>query len=153
MTVLSLFDGLSGGRIALQRANIGVTRYYSSEIDKYAIKIADKNHPQDSAYRLGDVTKWREWDIDWSSIDLLLAGFPCQAWSLAGQQGGDSDPRGALMHDLIAIWRHIESLNPLVPSARCRAASFLRRSSQGTHLNSACPASFRWSVEFLQTPQ
>lgn len=112
MTVLSLFDGLSGGRIALQRANIGVTRYYSSEIDKYAIKIADKNHPQDSAYRLGDVTKWREWDIDWSSIDLLLAGFPCVSWSTAGKQGGDSDPRGALMHDLIAIWRHIESLNP-----------------------------------------
>lgn len=112
MTVLSLFDGLSGGRVALERAQIEVTRYYSSEIDKYAIQIADKNYPQDTGFRLGDMTKWRTWDIDWASIDLLTAGFPCQSWSTAGKQDGDNDPRGALVHELIAIWEHIRSLNP-----------------------------------------
>ena len=53
------------------------------------------------------MTKWREWDLDLGDIDLLLAGFPCQAWSMAGKQAGDDDPRGALVHDLIAIWQEI----------------------------------------------
>ncbi|GLI57763.1 hypothetical protein PM10SUCC1_32770 [Propionigenium maris DSM 9537] len=74
MKVLSLFDGKSCGRIALERAGIPVKRYYSSEIDLYAIQVADKNWPQDTPYRLGDVTKWREWDINWGSIDLVIGG-------------------------------------------------------------------------------
>lgn len=58
LVVVSLFDGLSGGRIALSRVpHLNVLRYYSSEVDKYAIKVADKNYPQDTPYRLGDVTK------------------------------------------------------------------------------------------------
>ena len=55
--VISLFDGLSGGRLALKDTNLTILRYYSSEIDKYAIEIANKNFPEDSPYRLGDVTK------------------------------------------------------------------------------------------------
>lgn len=108
--VLSLFDGMSCGRIALERAGVEVGKYYSSEIDKYAVTVSSRNYPD--IIQLGDVTKWREWDIDFSSIGLLLAGFPCQAWSMAGKQKGDSDPRGALVHDLIDIWNEIKKHNP-----------------------------------------
>ena len=94
MNVLSLFDGLSCGQIALERAGINVRKYYASELDKYAIKVTQANYPD--TIQLGDVTKWREWDIDWASIDLVGAGFPCQSWSVAGQQLGDKDERGML---------------------------------------------------------
>lgn len=104
MKVLSVFDGISCGRLALERAEVPVTEYYASEIDKYAIKVTQSNHPD--TIQLGDMTKWREWDLP--KIDILIAGFPCQAWSLAGKQGGDSDPRGALVHDLIDIWKHFK---------------------------------------------
>ena len=58
IVVISLFDGLSGARVALDRVNgLKVLRYYSSEIDKYAIKIANKNYPQDDKYRIGSVTE------------------------------------------------------------------------------------------------
>ncbi len=110
MKVLSLFDGLAGCRAALERAGVPVEEYYSSEIDKYAMRVARHNYPD--IIEMGDMTKWRDWDIDFGSIDLLTAGFPCQAWSTAGKQQGDSDPRGALVHDLIDIWKHITALNP-----------------------------------------
>jgi len=105
INVLSLFNGMSFGAMALETCGIEVDNYYSSEIDKYANQATKALYPD--IIQLGDVTKWREWDIDWSSIDLLLAGFPCQAWSMAGKQEGDNDPRGALVHDLIDIWIHI----------------------------------------------
>jgi site-specific DNA-cytosine methylase len=110
--VLSLFDGMSCGMIALERAGIEVGEYYSSEIDKYAMKVSAKNYPD--IVQLGGVTKWREWDFDFSNVDLLLAGFPCQAWSIAGKQKGDNDPRGALVHDLISIWHECKTYNPNV---------------------------------------
>lgn len=84
--VLSLFDGISAGRLALQRASINVDKYYRSEIDKYATQVAMHHFPND--IQLGDVTKWREWDIDWSSIDMLIGGSPCQGFSFAGKQAG-----------------------------------------------------------------
>ena len=68
INVLSLFDGLAGARIALDQLNISC-KYYSSEIDKYAIKVAMANYPD--IIQLGDMTKWREWNIDFSKIDLL----------------------------------------------------------------------------------
>lgn len=105
MNVLSLFDGMSCGQMALDRAGVTVDKYYASEIDKYAITIAMQHYPD--TIQLGDVTKYNEWDIDFSSIDLLCAGFPCQAWSVAGKQRGDTDPRGQLVYDLIAIWEKI----------------------------------------------
>lgn len=112
MNVLSLFDGLSCGRIALERAGIEVNNYYSSEIDKYAIQIANKNYPQDSDKRLGDVTKWQDWNIDWSSIDLVTGGFPCQAWSVAGKQRGDKDERGMLFWTMLDIMKKVLEHNP-----------------------------------------
>lgn len=74
MNVLSLFDGISCGRIALERAGIEVNKYYSSEIDKYAIKIADKNYPDN--IKLGNVTKVN--GNQFKDIDLLIGGSPCQ---------------------------------------------------------------------------
>ena len=110
ITVLSLFNGMSCAYMALQNAGIPIDKYYSSEIDKYAIAESQENFPD--IIQLGDVTKWEEWNIDWSSIDLLLAGFPCQSWSVAGKQGGITDPRGMLFHTMIDIFNHIKSVNP-----------------------------------------
>ena len=86
INVLSCFDGISAGRLALQRAEIEVGTYYRSEVDKYADKVAMHHFPND--IQLGDVTKWREWNIDWSSIDMLIGGSPCQGFSFAGKQAG-----------------------------------------------------------------
>ena len=77
MNALSLFDGMSCGRIALDRAGISVTSYYASEIDKYAIQVAKKNWP--GTVHLGDVrdVMWPE-TFEGQRIDLLLGGSPCQ---------------------------------------------------------------------------
>jgi len=75
MNVLSLFDGISCGRIALERAGVHVDKYFASEIDKNAIKVSEYNYPD--IIRLGDVTRWQEWNINWKSVDLVLAGSPC----------------------------------------------------------------------------
>ena len=112
MNVLSLFDGMSCGRVALERAGIKVDNYYSSEIDKYAIQIANKNYPQDEVNRLGDVTKWQNWNINWSNIDLVTGGFPCQAWSIAGKQQGDRDERGMLFWTMLDIMKKVLEYNP-----------------------------------------
>ncbi|OCG31107.1 hypothetical protein A9G34_04185 [Gilliamella sp. Choc4-2] len=80
MYILSLFDGISCGRVALDRAKIPVTCYYASEIDKFAIQVSQKNYPD--IIRLGDVTNWRTWDIDWTKIDLVLAGSRAKPFHL-----------------------------------------------------------------------
>ena len=110
MNVLSLFDGMSCGRIALERAGIEVNKYYASELDKYAIKVTQANWPE--TIQLGDVTKWLEWDIDWSSIDLLIGGSPCQGFSFAGKQLAFDDPRSKLFFVYVDILNHIKSVNP-----------------------------------------
>ena len=112
INVLSCFDGMSCGRIALERAGIEVDNYYSSEIDRYAIQVANKNYPQDEDKRLGDVTKWQDWNIDWSNIDLVTGGFPCQAWSVAGKQLGDKDERGMLFWTMLDIMKKVLEYNP-----------------------------------------
>lgn len=110
MNVLSLFDGKSSGYTALEMIGITPTNYYSSEIDKYAIQVSNAIHP--NQIRLGDVTKWREWDIDWGSIDLILGGFPCQAWSMTGKQLGDKDERGMLFWVMLDIMKEVRKHNP-----------------------------------------
>lgn len=108
--VLSLFNGISGLHLALDRAGLSFGTVYYSEIDKYANTVTQHHYPQDVA--LGDVTKWREWNIDWSSIDLVGAGFPCQAWSVAGNQLGDKDERGMLFWTTLEIIAHVLKHNP-----------------------------------------
>jgi site-specific DNA-cytosine methylase len=85
MIVLSLFDGISCGRFCLDRLREPVV-YYASEINEPAQFVSKNNYPD--IIRLGDVTNWRQWPLDWSSIDLLIAGSPCQGFSSAGKAGG-----------------------------------------------------------------
>lgn len=110
MKILSLFNGISALHLACDRAGIQVDTCYYAEIDKYANKVTEKHYPNDIA--LGDVTKWREWDIDWSEIGLVGAGFPCQAWSVAGKQLGDKDERGMLFWTTLEIVAHVLKHNP-----------------------------------------
>lgn len=112
MNVLSLFDGISCGMVALERAGISVDTYYASEIEPNAIKVSQKNYP--NIIQLGDVTKWREWDIDWSSIDLLIGGSPCQGFSSSGKGLNFEDPRSKLFFEYVNILNHIKQFNPKV---------------------------------------
>lgn len=104
MIVLSLFDGMSCGREALKRAGVKVTKYYASEIDKHAITVAKKNHPD--IEHLGDVNDWREWDIE--KPDLIIGGSPCQGFSFAGEQLAFDDPRSALFFTMMDIIDHYQ---------------------------------------------
>jgi DNA (cytosine-5)-methyltransferase 3A len=86
MKVLSLFDGMSCGQLALKKAGIKVDQYYASEIDKFAIKVTMANFP--NTIQLGDVTKVNTKDL--TGIDLLIGGSPCQSFSFAGKRKGMS---------------------------------------------------------------
>ena len=109
-SVLSLFDGISCGMIALERAGIEIDNYYSSEIDEQAISISKKNYP--NINRLGTVEKWKEWNIDWSKIDLLIGGSPCQGFSSSGKGLNFEDPRSKLFFVFSDILNHIKTFNP-----------------------------------------
>ena len=110
MKVLSLFDGMSCGRIALDQLGIPVEKYYASEIDKYAMKVSEANYPD--IIQVGDILNWKNWDIDFKSIDLVSGGFPCQSWSLAGKQLGDKDERGMMFWVMLEIMQKVMENNP-----------------------------------------
>lgn len=106
MRVLSLFDGISCGRVALERAGIPVEVYYASEIDKYAIQITQKNYPD--TIQLGDIN-----NIDFSQftgkIDLIMGGSPCQDLSIAGKRKGLAGDRSGLFYKFVEA---IEVIKP-----------------------------------------
>ena len=105
MNVLSLFDGMSCGRIALDRLGIKVDNYYASEIDKYAMKVSEANYPD--IIQVGDIT-----ELDLSTlpkIDLIMGGSPCQGFSFAGKQLAFDDPRSALFFEFV---RCVKELKP-----------------------------------------
>ena len=108
--VLSLFDGISGTQVALDSLGVKVGKYYASEIDKFPISITQKNYP--NTIQLGSVTDWQDWDIDWSSIDLVVGGFPCQSWSVAGLGLGDKDKRGMLFWTMLDVMKKVLANNP-----------------------------------------
>ena len=112
MRVLSLFNGMNTGRQALENVGIKVDKYYSSEIKPYAIELTQHHFPD--TIQVGDVTKWREWDIDWKSIDLVLSGSPCQDLSAAGKRAGINGKKSSLFFVFVEILEHIKSLNPNV---------------------------------------
>jgi DNA (cytosine-5)-methyltransferase 3A len=87
MNVFSAFDGHSGGRIALDVLGIKPTKYYASEVDKYAEKLSECCYPGEID-RMGSIMNWREWLIDWATIDLFIGGSPCQGFSMAGKMAG-----------------------------------------------------------------
>lgn len=112
INVLSLFDGMSCGRIALERAGIPVNNYYASEIDKYAMKVSAANYPD--IIQLGSVTELK--NIDWNNpkIDLLIGGSPCQGFSFAGKQLNFEDPRSKLFFEFVRVLEEIRLINPNV---------------------------------------
>jgi len=108
MNVLSLFDGMSCGQIALNRANIPYNNYYAAEIDKYAMQITKKNYP--NTINLGDATQIKGDSLP--KIDLLIGGSPCQSFSFAGKQLNFEDSRGKLFFEYVRILNEIRETNP-----------------------------------------
>lgn len=98
-SVLSLFDGMSCGQIALNRVGIEYDNYFASEIDKHAIKVTQANYP--NTIQLGDVTKVKASDLP--KIDLLIGGSPCQGFSFAGKGLNFEDPRSKLFFEFVRL--------------------------------------------------
>ena len=113
MNVLSLFDGMSCGQIALKKLGIPVKNYFASEIDKFAIKVAKANFPD--MIHLGDVQNVKtsgqhlldEFDCG-HKIDLLIGGSPCQGFSFAGKQLNFDDPRSQLFFEYIRLLKALK---------------------------------------------
>ena len=127
MIVLSLFDGMSCGRVALERASILVTKYYASEIDKYAIKISKKNYPD--IIQLADINNWHNgiWRfIDSNCVaqtetpDLIIGGSPCQGFSFAGKQLAFDDPRSKLFFKFVEIVNYYKPKYFLLENVRMK---------------------------------
>jgi len=110
INVLSLFNGMSTGHTALDNKGIKVNNYYSSELKPHAIELTQFHYPD--TIQLGDVNNWKEWDIDWKSIDLLLSGSPCKDLSIAGKRKGINGSNSGLFWKFIEIYEHIKNLNP-----------------------------------------
>ena len=104
--VLSCFDGISGARVALERAGFKIEKYYSSEIDKHAIQIAQKNYPD--TIQVGDITKLK--GKDFKDIDLIVGGFPCQDLSIAKKnRQGLQGERSSLFWEFVRL---VEEIKP-----------------------------------------
>ncbi len=116
MKVLSLFDGMSCGQIALSKLGVKVDKYYASEIDKYAIQITQKNFPD--TVQLGDICELDP--KDFKDVDLILAGSPCQGFSFAGKQLAFDDPRSALFFEFIRLLKEIKPKYFLLENVRMK---------------------------------
>lgn len=114
MNILSLFDGISCGQIALERACIKIDNYYSSEIDNNAIKVTQYNYP--NTIQIGDVTKikykdnklYTEKGIYENKIDLLIGGSPCQGFSNAGKMLNFKDERSMLFFEYVRLLNEVK---------------------------------------------
>lgn len=104
MRVLSLFDGISCGQVALERAGIEIDKYYASEIEPSAIEITMNNYPD--TIQVGDIAKLKGKDFE--DIDLLIGGSPCQGFSSAGKGLNFADPRSVLFFEYVRILREIK---------------------------------------------
>ena len=105
MNVLSLFDGMSCGQIALDKLGVKVNNYFASEIDKYAMQVTKHNYP--NTKHIGDVTKVKGAELP--KIDLLIGGSPCQGFSFAGKQLNFGDPRSKLFFEFVRL---LKETNP-----------------------------------------
>ena len=103
MKILSLFDGISCGRVALERAGIPVEVYYASEIDKYATQISQKNYPD--IIRLGDVCKITKEMV--GEVDMIIGGSPCQSFSNAGNRTGFEGKSG-LFYEFVRLVNEVK---------------------------------------------
>jgi site-specific DNA-cytosine methylase len=112
INVVSLFNGMGTLRQAFHNLGIKVNNYYSSEIKTYAIKLQQHHFPD--VIQVGDIRNWREWDIDWSSIDFIGSGSPCQDLSSIGKGAGLNGDKSSLFFTFVEILNYCKSLNPNV---------------------------------------
>ena len=117
--VLSLFDGMSCGQIALNRTGISYSKYYASEIDKHAIKVTQHNYPD--TIQLGSVTEIKGTDLP--QIDLLIGGSPCQGFSFAGKQLNFDDPRSKLFFEFVRLLEETKPKYFLLENVRMKKES------------------------------
>jgi len=128
MNVLSLFDGMSCGQIALEKLGIPVKNYFAAEIDKYAIKVAQDNYPD--MVHLGDVQNIKtsgthlmdEFDCG-HKIDLLIGGSPCQGFSFAGKQLNFDDPRSQLFFEYVRLLKELKPKYFLMENVKMKKES------------------------------
>ena len=134
MNVLSLFDGMSCGQIALQKSGFQVDNYFASEIDKYAIKVAKANYPD--MVHLGDVTGVETYGgklaipynkhgltKQYAKIDLLIGGSPCQGFSFAGKQLNFDDPRSKLFWEFVRLLKELRPKYFLLENVKMKQQS------------------------------
>jgi DNA-cytosine methyltransferase len=112
MNVISLFNGMGTLRQAFHDMGIDVKKYYSSEIKPYAIELQQHHFPD--VIQVGDINNWKEWDIDWKTIDFIGSGSPCQDLSLSGKRAGINGSRSSLFFTFVEILEHVKKLNPNV---------------------------------------
>ena len=105
MNILSLFDGISCGQVALERIGAKIDNYYAYEIDKYAIQVTQKNYPH--TIQCGDVTK-ADFTQYKGKIDILMGGSPCQGFSFAGKQLNFEDARSKLFFEFVRALKECE---------------------------------------------
>lgn len=126
INVLSLFDGMSCGKIALERAGVKVNNYFASEIDKHAIAVTKHNYP--NTIHVGDVTKLKSSSLP--KIDLLIGGSPCQSISNLGDRSGlygksalffewlrlkeETNPKYFLLENVVGNKKSIQQITDLV---------------------------------------
>jgi DNA-cytosine methyltransferase len=125
INVLSLFDGMSCGRIALNKLDIPC-KYYASEIDKYAIKVSQANYPD--TIQLGDVTQvyWKDKKLHkhlQPKIDLLIGGSPCQGFSFAGKHLNFEDKRSKLFFEYVRLLNEVKPKYFLLENVRMKKES------------------------------
>lgn len=116
INVLSLFDGMSCGQLALSRAGIKVDNYYASEINKYAIKVTQKNFP--NTIQLGCVKGVSSDGLE--KIDLLIGGSPCQGFSFAGKRLNFADKRSKLFFEYVRILKEVKPTYFLLENNRMK---------------------------------
>ena len=139
MNVLSLFDGMSCGQIALEKLGIPVKNYFAAEIDKYAIQVAKSNYPD--MVHLGDVkeiwvshsyegaigstpcTTGIEHEGETHKIDLLIGGSPCQGFSFAGKQLNFDDPRSQLFFEYVRLLKALKPKYFLMENVKMKKES------------------------------
>ena len=114
MKVLSLFDGISCGQLALKKAGVPVSEYYASEIDTHAIAITQKNFP--NTVQIGNVLDVK----DFGKVDLLIGGSPCQGLSIAGKKLNFEDPRSKLFFEYVRILKETKPKYFLLENVRMK---------------------------------
>lgn len=127
LRILSLFDGIACGFVALKRAGFKVDKYFASEVDKNAIAVAEYNH-LDQITQLGDVLHvkrnmpsapyLRDIKHTLDNIDLMIGGSPCQGFSIAGKKLNFADPRSALFFEFVRLLKEIKPKYFLLENVR-----------------------------------